>query len=408
MATITPENRASPEAAARREASHNAMRRRTLQHMRAGSTDLDKGPMHLDPSIYTDPGYAEREKQALFHDLPVVACLSRDLPEAGSKLTFDVLGPAVLLVRGKDRTVKAFLNMCVHRAARLVSADPGGACDTRKRITCPFHGWTFDLDGKLIGMPGKEGFEGMPRENLNLIEIPCAEKYGLVFVRLNANGDPIDVDAHLGTFAEEIAHLELEKADPVSSSVIEAEANWKYALDTYGESYHFAILHPNTIGKLAPSNIMVYENYGLHARLAFPREEFMPYQDLPENDWPQTHYGGLYMLFPNVVINVNSIIGVGQFYGISRVFPGDHVAHSRTLMTTYQPAHGGADVDRAKWEEMHRFIDHVVTSEDYSVSATGQRNLQYAPASFRPVLGANEIALQHWHRNAQSIMRGTN
>ena len=57
---------------------------------------------------------------------------------------------------------------------------------------------------------------------------------------------------------------------------------------------------------------------------------------------------------------------------------------------------------------MHRFIDHVVTTEDYSVSATGQRNLQYAPPSFKPVLGANEIALQHWHRNAQSIMRGKN
>lgn len=403
MTLVSQGRPADEKAADERLQSHYQLRRRTLAHMRAGTTDLDSAPMELDPSIYVNADYAEREKRALFLDMPVVACLSRDLPEPGSKLTFDVLGPPVLLVRNKDGVVNAFLNMCTHRAARLVTE-----CDNRKRMTCPFHAWTFDLDGKLIGLPGKSGFEGMDIGERGLVKVACAEKYGLVFVRLSDSGGPIDVDAHLGPFAKEIGHLQLEKAEPVSSSVIEAACNWKYALDTYGESYHFSTLHPETIGKLAPSNIMVYDNYGLHARLAFPREEFMPYQELPEEEWPHTDYGGLYMLFPNMVINVNSIIGIGQFYGVSRVYPGDEVNHSRTLMTTYQPAHAGQDIHREKWEEMHRFIDRVVTTEDYSVSASGQRNLQYAPASFRPVLGANEIALQHWHRNAQAILRKTN
>lgn len=403
MATTVDDKARSQTAAEKRLKSHYELRKRTLRHMREGTTDLDTGPMKIDPAIYTDPDYAKREQRAIFSHMPILACLSLDLPEPGSKITFDALGPAVLLVRNKEGEVRAFLNMCTHRAARLVTE-----CDTAKRMTCPFHAWTFDLDGKLIGLPGKSGFEGIDRAELGLVPVTCAEKYGMVFVRLDPDLGPIDVDAHLGNFVNEIAHLELDKAAPVCSSQILAGANWKYALDTYGESYHFSTLHPETIGKLAPSNIMVYDNYGLHARLAFPREEFMPYQDKPESEWPHTDYGGLYMLFPNVVINVNSIPGIGQFYGVSRVFPGETTNDSRTLMTTYQPAHAGEEVDRAKWEEMHRFIDHVISTEDYSVSASGQANLRHAPASFRTILGANEIALQHWHRNAQEILRSVN
>lgn len=394
----------SREAEEARLISHYELRRRTLRHMREKTTDLDdNGPAKLDPAIYTDPDYAQREHKALFLDMPLLACLSRDLPEPGSKFLFEVLGPSILLLRNKQGAVNAFLNMCTHRAAKLVTQ-----CDTKSRMSCPFHAWTFDLDGNLIGLPGKEGFAGIEKSELALIKIPCAEKYGMVFVRATPGGAEIDVDDHLGDFVAEIAHLELERAECIAQSVIEADCNWKYALDTYGESYHFATLHPETIGKLAPSNIMVYDDYGLHARLAFPREEFMPYQNAPEAEWPHTDYGGLYMLFPNVVINVNTIPGIGQFYGISRVFPGETPHHSRTLMRTYQPSHSGTEVDRQKWAEMHAFIDRVVTTEDYSVSATGQRNLVWAPPSFRPTLGANEIALQHWHRNAARIMRSTN
>src|SRR5262249_36333657 len=151
------------------------------------------------------------------------------------------------------------------------------------------------------------------------------------FVRATPGGDPIDVADYLGDFGDELAHLELAKAKPIKSSQFEVEANWKYAWDTYGESYHFATLHPSTIGALSFTNIMVYRNFGLHARLGFPREEFMAYAEQPESAWPHTDYGGLYLLFPNVSINVNSMPGIaggGQFYGFSRVFPGDRVDHA--------------------------------------------------------------------------------
>lgn len=389
-----------PQAARLRAESHYALRTRTLERMRSKSTDLDAAPMRIDPRIYTDPAYFERESQAIFRETPILAALTMDIPEPGDMTVFDALGPSILIARDKEGKVNAFLNMCMHRAAKLVTD-----CRRRTRMTCRFHGWTYDLKGKLIGLPGKEGFESLDREALGLIPVPVAEWKGMIFVRGTPGGAPIDVADHLGNFGDELACLELEKARPMRSSRIECDANWKYAYDTYGESYHFATLHPTTIGALAFSNIMVYDSFDNgHSRLGFPREEFMEYADRDEAEWPHTDYGGLYMLFPNVSINVNSMKGGGQFYGISRVFPGDRVDRSFSLLDTYQPAHSSNADELDRWRDMHDFVEHVVATEDYSVSRDGQDNLRWAPEGFRTTLGRNEIALQHFHRRLAAMV----
>ena len=382
-----------------RRKSQDELRRRTIEHMRNKTTDLAEGPIRIDPAIYTDPVRFELEKRELFRNRPILAGLTLDIPEPGDSMLVDVLGPPILIVRTKEAAVKAYLNMCTHRAARLVTD-----CKRRMRMTCLFHGWTFDLNGKLIGLPGKEGFEGLEKSDLGLIPVPVAEWHGLIFVRATPRGEPIDVADWLGSMGDELAYLELEKAAPVMSSQLSTETNWKYAYDTYGESYHFATLHQTTIGALAYSNMMTFQPQGRHTRLGFPRAEFDPYFRKPEEEWPSTDYGGLYMLFPNVSINVNSLPNGGQFYGISRVFPGDRHNHTLTLMTTYRPIHSHPELPNTKWEEMHKFIEKVVSTEDYSVSAAGQANLEWAPADFRMNFGANEVVLQHHHRHIEEIL----
>lgn len=382
-----------------RLASHYALRRRTLERMRDNSTDLDQATMRVEPKIYTDPGQAEHEYRAIFSSMPILAGLSMDLPKAGDIMIFDALGPSILVLRDKSGTVRAFHNICSHRAAQLLTE-----CAHRTRLTCPFHGWTFDLEGKLIGLPGKEGFDDVDQATLGLQPVAVAEKYGMIFIRLDRPEAPIDVDAHLGPFKDEIVHLDLGRARPVASSKVSAKANWKYCYDTYGESYHFATLHSETIGKLAQSNVMVYNSHGLHTRLGFPRVEFEPYRDLPESDWPHSDYGGLYMMFPNVSINVNSIIGVGQFYGVSQVFPGPTPGASVSILATYQPGHSSEDINLDAWRDMHAFIAKVVTEEDYAMAETGQASLERAPPGFKLTFGRNEIALQHWHRHYARIL----
>jgi carnitine monooxygenase subunit len=383
-----------------RRESGNALRKRTIDHIKNGTTDLADGPMLVSPTAYTDQQRHELERQVLFQGRPVVAALSSQLPAPGDTFLFDEVGPSILLVRNKAGKVNAFLNMCTHRAAKLVT-EPG----RKNRMSCKFHGWTFDLDGKLVGIPGAEGFKGIAKEDRGLIPVPVAEWHGLIFVRAVPNGEPIDVEAHLGKdFARELAHLELEKAQPMKSTTFGVNANWKYAMDTYGEGYHFATLHPTSIGALALSNIMSYDNYGPNHRMEMPRAEFLEYSDKPEEEWPDTTYNGLYFVFPNMVINVNSIKGGKQFYGISRIFPGDKVDEANTVITTYKPGQMQHIEETESWTEMHDFIVKVVSTEDYSVSKEGQQNMKYAPADFKPVLGANELALQNIHRHINQLL----
>jgi phenylpropionate dioxygenase-like ring-hydroxylating dioxygenase large terminal subunit len=144
-------------AAIRRE-SHAGLRRELVRRSTGGATDLANSSMQIDPLGYTDPALLQRERSA-FQRLPILAALSLDLPQPGDKLLFDALGPEILLVRNRAGVVNAFRNLCTHRAARVVRE-----CDRRAHMTCPFHGWTFDLDGRLTGLPGADGFADMDRE----------------------------------------------------------------------------------------------------------------------------------------------------------------------------------------------------------------------------------------------------
>lgn len=125
------------------------IQRRLVEHIRNGSTDLEAGPARNAAATYTSQDWYEREQQQIFTRLPLLVGMSRDLPEPGSKLLFEAAGPSIVVVRTQQGVLKAYLNMCTHRAAQLVTE-----CTTAKRMTCGFHGWTFNLDGDLIAQPG--------------------------------------------------------------------------------------------------------------------------------------------------------------------------------------------------------------------------------------------------------------
>jgi carnitine monooxygenase subunit len=290
--------------------------------------------------------------------------------------------------------------LCPHRAARVVTR-----CDSRKRMTCRFHGWTFDLTGALAGLPGKDGFAGMDTSARGLIPVPVAEWGGMVFVRTDPDGGEIDVAAHLGDFAQELLHLELGKARPAKHSRVETRTNWKYAWDTYCESYHFGTLHAATVASKFTSNVMAMEPFGRHARMGFARRDFAELTATPEPEWPANDYGGNYFIFPNINLNVSSGPDGDAFYGFYHLYPGDEVGQTVTRMATYRPGHADGPQPDTDWEARHDFIEDVVRTEDYSVSEEGYRNLVNAPAGFRPVLGANEVLVQKWHDDWDAQLR---
>jgi phenylpropionate dioxygenase-like ring-hydroxylating dioxygenase large terminal subunit len=385
------------------------MQRQMNELVRTKTTAREAGPMRNDPAAYVDPHWLEAEKREIFRKMPLLAGLTRDIPNPGDKMLFDAVGPSILILRAKDGVVRAYLNICPHRAAKVVTDCAQGS----KLMTCPFHGWTFDLEGKLVGFPGKDGFAGIDRDEIGLIKLPVAEWHGLIFVVATPGEDAIDVEAHLGAFGPELAQLGLEHAKPIRKSRLDVEANWKYALDTYGEGYHFSTLHPTSIGLSAMTDVMLYQGFGPHHRLGFPHVSAAEEATKPESEWAEKPYGGIHLLFPNTVFNISTLNryaadgvapivaankGPDHVFGIYRMFPGATPGTAFTMMATYRTGSIDEDEDIGPWEQFHDFIENVVRTEDYSVSKNGQHNLEHAPEGYRMIYGSNEISLQRFHR----------
>lgn len=387
---------ASPDWIATRALHAREILRRMVGLAADKTTDLAPGPMALPKGAYIDPERFEAERQTLFLGQPIVAGLTGDIPEPGDVLVFDAAGPSILVIRGKDRVVRAFLNMCTHRGAKLIEdAEPWTG--HMSRLVCPFHAWAFDNIGQLVGQPSKASFANCEIGARNLVELPCVEEKGLIFVR-PGGGESIDIDAHLGEFADVLAMIELAKAVPVKKGVLHAESNWKFALDTYGEGYHFGRLHASTIGQTHYNDMACFAPFGRHHRIGFPDKSIGDLVSKDEGEWPDSEYGGVHFLFPNTVIFFGSIVPGVYFTQVFRLFP-DGVGKTRCQFGVYAPFGILSEEYRGTCVMAYDQTAEVVQTEDYRVASAGYLNLMTAPDGFEVVLGANEIAVQAVQRH---------
>lgn len=376
-------------------AAMRALERRIVERLAEGGTDSGDAALSMPASQYTDPARHEAERDRLFHTVPLLAGFSCDIPNPGDVMLFDAAGPDILIARGKDGRARAFLNMCRHRGARVATE-----CGARKLLTCRFHGWSYDLEGGLVGIPAEGAFEGaVDRQSLRLISVPLGEWGGMIFVKARAGEEVINVEAWLGGLGEQLKHLDIAAARPVCTDRrLDVEANWKYVLNTYGESYHFASLHPTTFSQTAVTNTVLYDRFGPHYRIMFADKSYRDRIGVDEREWPVVPYGGSHYVFPNTIIYGAPLEGGGSMIQAYRMFPAAAPGQSFTLMSTYRGGDAPAATTDADIRAVHDFIEEVVRTEDYSISAEGQRNLASAPVGHRVVLGRNEIALQNVHR----------
>lgn len=386
--------------AVRRQQVAREIQRRMVAHVAAGgSTDLAPRPMENDARAYTDPGRADRERRELFLNRPLVAGLTSDIPHPGNCLLFEELGQSIIVVRGRDGIARAFLNMCTHRATKLIGLDRE-TCLTR--LMCPFHAWTFDLEGRLVAVPGRQGFEGLDLTDRGLVPVPVAEWNGLIFLKPTAGTETLDIAGYLGTFASELELLEFRDAAPVRTSTLLAATNWKCAIDTYGEAYHFATLHSSTIGISHFSNVAVFDEFGSHWRLNFPEKRLRALVGRPEGEWPEHPYGGIHFLFPNTILVAGSLETGTRWVRMFRIFPGSTPGSMSCTTTVY--VLGGVASDTMSDAFATDDSTSDVTQEDYRVAVDGYANLVNAPPGFTVVYGRNEPALQAFHRNVAAAI----
>jgi nitrite reductase/ring-hydroxylating ferredoxin subunit len=385
------------------EAEARALRRRLIRHMEAGgTTDLAESTFAVDAATYTDPQRFEAERRAVFREQPLIVGLSRDLPEPGSLRRFDDAGAPIVLVRGADGRANGFLNLCRHRGARLVEG-----CERRRRIVCPFHGWSYDLDGRLVGIPVAKAFEDLDRSAHGLIRVPVAEWGGLIFAIAGPGDGAIDAPAYLGPIAELIAALDLASAEPLREVRLGVFANWKLALDTFCEPYHVPALHPTTLAPSIVPYVASYDDYGLHHRYASPGPEYADYLGKTEAELPPPYYQAVHLLSPNTILTVGQLQGIGNqvpFYALFRIFPGAQVGEAITQASIYRPSHAPPE-SKADVIAAHEAILHVVETEDFVAAARAQANLRCAPAGHTLVLGRNEPLLQRSHQRIDALTR---
>lgn len=378
-----------------REALDHSLARRLIDHIENGTTDLDDGVLEVPAEIYTSASHLQRELAVLFLARPLVLCLSGALPGPNTYKAVEVCGTPVLLTRDADGKVHAMANACRHRGVRVADG-----CGQARRLTCPFHAWTYDTTGQLVGLPTAAAFDGMRREDKGLVPLPVAEGYGLVVGRLRP-GPPVDVDELLGPrLAEELGLLDFATWQPYGESHTHpVGANWKVTLDTYRENYHFDYLHRDTLKSYAYGGVLTFDAFGPHLRNCSAIRSIDELRAMPEEQWRDVdrHFSYQYSLFPNTCLTFDS-----RHIELWQIFP-DGVDRSVVLHTAYARP-GLPDDERAKLVEMAPWIcETVVDGEDFWVAARTEPGIRTGLVD-TIVFGRNEPACQHLHRGFREAL----
>lgn len=213
-------------------------------------------PLSAEP--YVSREFFELEKEAIFRKTWLFVCPAAELPKRGAFVKVDLkfLDVSVLLVRGKDERIRAFHNSCRHRGA-AICLDPKGSV---KALTCPFHGWVYDLEGRLVDVALEDHFAGLPpKERLGLKTIHADVWGGLVFINL-ADKPEQTLAEHMGALSPGLeAYLGRETWHWSHGFKYQIEANWKEVMGVANEGYHVNYLHKRTVeAAMAPSDAPVW------------------------------------------------------------------------------------------------------------------------------------------------------
>ena len=196
--------------------------------------------------MFTDEAVFSREIRTLFQRSWVCVGREDEIPNPGDFRTYEIAGSGAIVLRDSEGTVRAYHNVCRHRGTRLLEADSGCGLTV---LQCPYHAWTYDLDGALVGAPHMDDAEDFVRDEYGLYPIRSEVWRGFLFLNLDPNAGPLD--AYLGGFVRRAAPYPLERLRRAHRFVYEIAANWKLVVQNANECYHCPGVHPQLV-KLTP------------------------------------------------------------------------------------------------------------------------------------------------------------
>ena len=350
--------------------------------------------------IYRDADFLQAERERVFACAWQVICHLSDIPNPGDYHTLDFLGEPIVAVRGRDSGVRAFFNVCRHRAARLVD---GGSGHCPGRIVCPYHAWTYDLDGTLAAVPHREEFADFSLRQFGLKPVESEVYKGFIFVRLQA-GLPSVADM-LAPYEHELAWYRFEELEPLGRVTMRVRhVNWKNVTDNYSDAMHIAVAHPGL-------SRLFGHTYGVESQLWV--DKMWGYlRDTPSSQLSERMYQAVlpasphlpqdrqrlwtyFKLWPNVAFDIYP-----DQVDFMQMIP---VSPTETLVREIAYAHPDERREMRAARYLNWRINRRVSLEDKALIERVQAGMGSRSHSPGP-LGNNEVALRSFARRMRELI----
>ena len=359
----------------------------------------------LPNECYTSKDYTLIERKKLFEDKWIVAGVASSIPEIGDVKPIDILGMPILILRNKQNEVKVFHNVCSHRGVKLVSKSG----KINSLIRCPYHSWSYSLDGELMATPhiggmNKHSAEGFDKQKSNLKEIRSYIWLDLIMININQN--EMSFEEYIKPLSDRwekfwpIKDRELiHHSNDFGYFKLNAKCNWKFAIENYCESYHLPWVHPglNSYSKIEDH----YHIQGLPNRFAGQgtvvyNPQFKGKEKLPSfPNWPKDkeNIAEYVALFPNVMLGIHK-----DHYYAYWIEP---ISHEFTLehMELYYVGEQAAQANKFKslrkqnhkqWEDIQKEDVDIIQGMQ-----TGRNSPSYNGGNFSPVM---DNPTHHFHK----------
>lgn len=353
--------------------------------------DPKVGLAHTLPAkLYVNPEALEEEKEKIFRKTWQYVGHVSKVRNPGDYFTCEVADEPLIIVRGNDGEIRAFYNVCLHRAAKVVE---GEGC--KKILQCPYHAWTFNLDGSLNKAPNFKGVECFEKENYGLSEVKV-EVAADAFIFVNLDQHALPMSTTFGKLFEEFKQYNFGELKQTTVFKGQVKANWKLVIDNYLECDHCPVAHPALIKTLDMKNYFykLFENYSY---------QYSPMKDNKGKIEESTQLnfedgilreGKYYWLWPNLMISFNP--GPKNF-STYQVIPID-VETTESVYTTYFLD----DIMTEEHEKTLKLIE-ITRNEDFALIENVQKGLR-SRAYTQGRFSLTEKAVHHFHLLMQKAL----
>ncbi len=366
------------------------MMRRLVAMTTEPSSEIPTRSSEIPVDRYIDPSELEREKVALFRRQPVIVAHVSEVPEVGDFVTEDVCGVPLVTLRDTDGAVRVFVNACRHRGAQLLSGEHGSC---KKAITCPYHAWSYRLDGSLLHVPNEEVFNTLDYATLGLRSVQHEVRHGFVWVLIDpADGAVLDVAAALGpVLDDDFDAFGLETHHVARRVTATTTANWKLVMDAFAEGYHLKSLHRKSLSRFF-LNGQILDDCAPHVRQVGARKTLLEVAKGPEAEWDlRRDTTPFYNVFPNAVL-VFHPLWLSQMSLMPEGVDQVRVVHR--MLVAEEPAD---EAERVRLEKSFAHIHgEVFEKEDLAICESIQSTL-HSGANTTVLLGGLEEGMRLFH-----------